>query len=82
MRCAIIVCEKSAPNMVNNKINDNHFLGLFIREESKGIYVNNEMKNNISQLYLSNDCSNLLQKLETENIIEGRKDIPKNCIIF
>lgn len=82
VRCAIIVCEKSCPTMVGNKINDNHFLGLFIREESTGRYTANEMKNNISQLYLASNCLDLLPALEKDNIIEGRKDLAKKCIIF
>jgi len=68
--------------MINNKINDNHFLGLFIREESTGTYRNNEMKNNISQLYLASNCLDLLPQLEEHNVIEGRKDLAKKCIIF
>ncbi len=82
VRCAIIVCEKSCPNMINNKINDNHFLGLFIREESSGNYKGNEMKNNISQLYLASNCLELLPSLDKDNTIEGRKDLAKKCIIF
>ena len=82
VRCAIIVCEKSSPIMINNKINDNHFLGLFVREDSTGTYKNNELKNNISQLYLASNCLDLLPQLEKENVIEGRKDLAKKCIIF
>jgi F-box protein 11 len=82
IRCGVLISDKSQPIMHKNLIHDNQFLGLFIRDESRGDYQNNELKSNISQLYLSKNCSRLLKPLKATNVIEGRIDVHSSCNIF
>lgn len=82
IRCGILISSKSNPTLIKNNIHDNDFIGLFIRDESTGEYLNNEIKKNVSQLYLSNNCTKMYKQIKAENIIEGRVDITKSCTIF
>jgi F-box protein 11 len=82
IRCGILVSDKSNPVLKGNLIHDNQFLGLFIRDKSGGTYQNNELKSNISQLYLSKNCKKILPGIQNNNILEGRIDVQSSCMIF
>lgn len=82
IRCGVLVSDLSNPNLIENSIHDNQFLGIFIRDKSKGDYRKNEIRQNISQFYLSRDCRNLKEQLNMSNDIEGRFDIAPRCSIF
>jgi F-box protein 11 len=82
IRCGVLISDQSHPIMHKNIIHDNQFLGLFIRDKSTGDFEDNELKSNISQLYLSQNCSRLLKPLKAKNVIEGRVDVHSSCSIF
>ena len=82
IRCGVLVSSKSHPTLMKNYIHDNDFIGLFVRDESKGEYINNDLKKNVSQLYLSKNCSSMYKQIKIDNEIDGRVDINKRCVIF
>lgn len=82
IRCGILVSDHSKPKLLGNLIHDNQFLGLFIRDGSEGEYLNNELRLNISQMYISKNCKKLVEKIQKNNVIDGRIDIPGGCNIL
>lgn len=82
IRTGALITDKSIVKLIGNTIHDNQFLGLFIRDKSEGDILNNDMNLNISQLYLSTDCSHLLKGIKQRNNITGRIDIASNCNIL
>ena len=82
MRCGILVSDKSHPKLFSNKLLENQFLGLFIRDESGGEYEGNEFSKNISQFYLSANCKKLLAIIQQKNKVEGRFDVANKCQIL
>lgn len=82
IRCGILVSSKSHPTIMKNNIHDNDFIGMFIRDVSTGDYINNDIKKNVSQLYLSKNCSGMFDQIKKENRIQGRVDITKTCNIL
>jgi len=82
IRCGILISSKSHPTLIKNNIHDNNFIGMFIRDESTGEYLNNEINKNATQLFLSKNCSSMYKQIDKENSIEGRVDITKKCMIF
>lgn len=82
IRTGVLVSDKSTIKLIGNTIHDNQFLGLFIRDKSDGDILNNDMNLNISQLYLSTDCSHLLKDIKKRNNISGRIDVDSNCNII
>ncbi len=82
IRTGVLISDKSDVKLIGNTIHDNQFLGLFIRDKSEGEISNNDMNLNISQLYLSTDCSQLLKGIKERNNITGRVDVASNCNIL
>ena len=82
IRTGVLLSDKSQVKLIGNTIHDNQFLGLFIRDKSGGDILNNDMNLNISQLYLSTDCSHLLKDIKKGNNISGRIDVASNCNIL
>ena len=79
IRCGILISDMSTPKLFSNKIFENNFLGVFIRDASEGEYEGNELVKNISQLYLSANCKNLMNSFKKKNRIEGRTDTAASC---
>ena len=77
-----MIAAKSTPKMYQNQIKDNLFIGMYIVEESAGIYSKNIIMNNPTQVYYSNSCKNLIDSQAEENTIEGRIDMETRCVIF
>ena len=77
-----MLSDKTHIILEGNNIHDNQFLGLFIRDESGGRILNNDMNLNISQLYLSKNCKNLLTDIKKRNNILGRIDVASTCNIL
>ena len=82
IRTGVLLSDKSNVKLNRNTIHDNQFLGLFIRDKSEGEITDNDMNLNISQLYLSTDCSHLLKDIKRLNNISGRIDVASNCNIL
>ena len=82
IRTGVIICEGSKPNFVQNNIHNNQFLGMMVRENSRGRYIGNIFKFNISQFFLSENCTDILEDLNSHNTIEGRIDVKNKCSIF
>lgn len=82
LRTGVILNDKSLVRLIGNTIHDNQFLGLFIKEESGGDFLNNDLNLNISQLYLSYDCNHLYNDIKNKNNISGRVDVSNVCNII
>lgn len=81
-RSGLFLLEGSSPTVSGNFIRDNQFIGLFIRDECTGKFDSNDIRGNPSQVYLKQECKQLMPDIEKNNIIEGRTDIEGRCIIF
>lgn len=82
MRIGLLLSKGSRPKVKDNNISNNQFLGVFVREKSFAKFYDNVIVNNISQLFLSSDCSSMHTIIKKNNKIEGRTDVESRCSIF
>lgn len=82
IRTGVLLSDRTSIILEANNIHDNQFLGLFIRDESGGRILNNDLNLNISQLYLSKNCKSLLSDIKKRNNILGRIDTDSKCCIY
>ena len=81
-RSGVLVGKNCFPILVNNKIIDNKFLGIYYQEKVQGEIKDNELTENISQVYLAKDSQKVLAAIKESNTIQGRSDVKSFCSLF
>ena len=71
--------------ILNNAVNsifENKFIGVLLRDRSHGVFKQNIIKNNLSQIYFSYNCKQYMDEIIKGNFVEGRHDYEYSCNIF
>ena len=81
-RSGVMICELSKPKLMMNSIFENKFIGVLLRDRSHGVFKQNIIKNNLSQIYFSYNCKQYMDEIIKGNFVEGRHDYEYSCNIF
>lgn len=71
----IMILKDARPKITNNTIIDNDGIGLYVRDKSHGIILDNTIKNNEIELVVERKSA-ALQNIASENIVVGDIRIP------
>lgn len=82
VRSGVYVASKTVLSMFRNQIIDNKFIGMYLRDGSKGTFDKNIIRGNPTQIYFTNSCKDLIDPIKKHNKIEGRIDMETMCNIF